>query len=266
MKSLLSLLLAGAVSLGVFGCGSKQPEHSDADGNGRENGGEHGDHHDHGEEAAGARYAEGKGITLLDETKEAIGLELAAAEERKLAPVLPLEAQVYRAANEPSRPGGEQTGSAYATALVNPRLAEKLKAGELATLKTHDAGYEAQVWRIDSVSKEAVNSVEVILQIPDPGNSLKVGEFVSGSVIESGAEETVLTIPRSAVLETATGKFTFVQNGDYLLRTFITTGAENAEYAEITDGIYAGDVVVTKPVETLYLIELRATKGGGHSH
>jgi multidrug efflux pump subunit AcrA (membrane-fusion protein) len=151
-------------------------------------------------------------------------------------------------------------------AFVNPRLAEKLKGGESATLKTHDASYEARVWRIDPVSKEAVNSVEAILQILDPRKTLKVGEFVSGSVTESGAKEIVLTIPRSAVLETAVGKFAFVQNGDYLLRTLITTGAENADYAEITDGIYAGDVVATNPVETLYLIELRATKGGGHSH
>ena len=73
-------------------------------------------------------------------------------------------------------------------------------------------------------------------------------------------------MPRSAVLETAAGKFAFVQNGDYLLRTPVTVGAENAEYAEITGGIYAGDVVAANPVETLYLIELRATKGGGHSH
>jgi hypothetical protein len=266
MKRLLSLLSAVALSLAVFACGPKEPDHSTADGHGHEESGEHGDHHDHGEEPAGARYAEGKGITLLDETKAAIGLELAEAEERRLAPVVPLEAQVYRAPDEPSRQGGEQTGSAYATALVNPLLAKKLKGGESATLKTHDASYEARIWRIDPVSKEAVNSVEAILQIPDPRNTLKVGEFVSGSVVESGAEETVLTIPRSAVLETAIGKFAFVQNGDYLLRTAITTGSESADYAEITDGIYAGDVVATNPVETLYLIELRATKGGGHSH
>ena len=265
MRSLLSLLLAGTLSLGVSACGPLS-EPSVVDGHDHEEGDKHGGHHDHGEEAAGARYAEGKGITLLDETKEAIGLEVAEAEERKLAPVVLLEAQVYRAGDEPSRPGGEQTGSAYATAFVNLRLAEKLKGGESATLKTDDANYEARVWRIDPVSKDAVNSVEAILQIPDPRNTLKVGEFVSGSVIESGSEETALTIPRSAVLETATGKFAFVQNGDYLLRTAITTGAENADYAEIADGIYTGDVVVTKPVETLYLIELRATKGGGHSH
>ena len=266
MRPLTYLVLAGALSLGVLACGQKEPKHSDADGHEHEEGDEHGDRHDHGEEAAGARYAEGKGISLLDETKEAIGLEVAEAEERKLAPVVPLEAQVYRTADEPSRPGGEQAGSAYATAFVNPRLAEKLKGGESATLKAHDASYEARVWRIDLVSKEAVNSVEAILQIPDPRKTLTVGEFVSGSVTQSDAEETVLTIPRSAVLETATGKFAFVQNGSYLLRTLITTGAENADYAEITDGIYAGDVVATNPVETLYLIELRATKGGGHSH
>jgi hypothetical protein len=265
MRALIFLPLVGALSLGFPACGSKQPDHSVAEAHEHEESGDHGDHH-HGEEGEGARYAEGKGITLLDETKEAIGLELAEAEERKLAPVLPLEAQVYRAANEPTRTGGEQTGSAYATALVSPQLAEKLKGGESGTLKTLDASYETHVWRTDPVSKDAVNSVEVILQIPDPENTLTVGEFLSGSVTEPGAEATVLTIPRSAVLETATGKFAFVQNGDYLLRTPVATGVESAEYTEITDGIYAGDVVATNPVETLYLIELRLTKGGGHSH
>ena len=266
MRALVLLPVAGALSFGFSACGSKQPDHSAAEPHEHEEGGDHGDHHHHGQEGAGARYAEGKGIALLDETEEAIGLELAEAEERKLAPVLPLEAQVYRAANEPTRPGGEQTGSAYATALVSPQLAEKLKGGESGTLKTHDASYEVRVWRIDPVSKDAVNNVEVILQIPDPENTLAVGEFLSGAVTESGAQATVLTIPRSAVLETVTGKFAFVQNGDYLLRTPVATGAESGEYTEITDGIYPGDVVAIKPVEILYLVELRLTKGGGHSH
>lgn len=266
MKSLFVFLLAAGLSLGLFACGSKPPEHSAGDGHGHEEGGEHGDHHDHGDEAAGARYAEGKGITLLAETKQAIGLQLAEAEERRLVPVLPIEAQVYRAANELARPDGEQAGSAYAAALINPQLAEKLNIGESATLRTSEPSYQARIWRIDPVSKDAVNSVEAILEIPDPENTLRVGQFVSGFVTGAGAEDPVLTIPRSAVLETATGRFAFVQNGDHLLRTPVTTGAENAEHIEITDGIYAGDVVATHPVETLYLIELRATKGGGHSH
>jgi hypothetical protein len=265
MKSSVALL-AGAVCLGLAACGPTQPEHSADDGHGHGETGEHGDHHDHGEEAGGARYAEGKGITLLDETKKAIGLEVAEAEEREIAPIVPLEAQVYRAANEPSRPGGEQSGSAYATALVNPALAEKLKGGEPATMTADNKSYQARIWRIDPVTKDAVNNVEVILQIPDPENTLRIGEFLSGSVTQSGAQQTALTVPRSAVLETATGKFAFVENGDYLLRTPVSTGAESTDYFEITDGLYEGDIVAGNPVETLYLIELRATKGGGHSH
>ena len=265
MKSFM-FFLAGAAFLGLAACGPKQPEHSADDGHDHGEGGEHGDHHDHGQEAAGARYAEGKGITLLDETKKAIGLELAEAEERMLTPVVPLEAQVYRAAHEPSRPGGEQAGSAYATALVSPTLAEKLKSGEPAAMMADDKSHEARIWRIDPVAKDAVNNVEVILQIPDPENTLRIGEFLSGSVTQSGAQQTALTVPRSAVLETATGKFAFVENGDFLLRTPVSTGAESTDYIEITDGLYAGDIVAIKPVETLYLIELRTTKGGGHSH
>ncbi len=250
-----SLVLSSLLAAILAGCGPKAAEHSgEADG------------HDHGGEAAGATYAEGRGIELIDETSKAIGLELVEAEERKLAPVVPLEAQVYRAAREPSRAGGEQTGFAYAAALLTPALAESLRGGETAALGTRTAGYDAIVWRIDPASKEAVNSVEAILQIPDPGSTLAVGDFVTGSVREPAAEQTVLTVPRSAVLETASGKFAFVRNGRHLLRTPVTVGAENSEYAEITDGIYAGDVVAANPVETLYLIELRATKGGGHSH
>lgn len=268
MKAPLSRLIAILLALPFVACGPKAGEHSEDDGHGdgTVEAREHGDHHDHGEEAAGARFVEGKGIMLLDETKNAIGLQLAEAEQRELVPAVSLEAQVYRGATEPSRSGGEQSGSAYATAFVGPPLAEKLKSGEPAVLETHDAEYKAVVWRVDPISKEAVNNVEVILQIPDPQGSLKVGEFMSGSVTESGAAATVVAIPRSAVLETATGKFAFVQNGDYLLRTPIVTGSESVDYVEIADGIYEGDIVVTHPVETLYLIELRATKGGGHSH
>jgi len=266
MKTFIHTFLLLALLAFFTACGGKPPKQAEGDGPAKEEGGEHGGHDDHGEEAEGAKFAEGKGISLMEETKKAIGLELVEAEERKLTPVVSIEAQIYRAAVEPSRMNGEQTGSAYAAALLPPALAEKLKPGDAATLKSHDTEYPATVWKIDAASKDAVNNEEVILQIPGAQKSLHVGDFVSGSVTQSGKSELLVTVPRSVVLETATGKFAYVENGSSLLRTPVTTGAESVDYIEITDGLYAGDVVASKPVESLYLIELRATKGGGHSH
>lgn len=241
-------------------CGGKPPEHA-----GKEDSA-HGEHANQSEDSEGAKFAEGKGISLMEETKKAIGLELVEAEARRLTPVVSIEAQIYRAADEASRVNSEQTGLAYATAPLPPDLAEKLKPGDAATLKTHDTEYPATVWRIDTASRDAVNNEEVILAIPDPQNTLHVGDFISGIITQSGSGESVITVPRSAVLETATGKFAYVENGSHLLRTPVATGAESADYIEITDGLYAGDTVASQPVETLYLIELRATKGGGHCH
>jgi len=75
-----------------------------------------------------------------------------------------------------------------------------------------------------------------------------------------------LTVPRTALLDSAGGFFVYVVNGEFYLRTPVKTGASDASYFEITDGLYAGDIVVATPVEQLWLAELRLTKGGGHSH
>ena len=223
-------------------------------------------HEDHDESSEGARFVAGKGILLLEETSRAIGLELEEAHERKLAATIRIEAQIYRTAGEPARPTAEQSEFAYATAFVTSRAAAVLKPGDKAVLKIGDSEFPARLWRIDTSSNAAVGSPEAILEIPDPRKVLRVGDFASGSVSVAAGSAEILAIPRSAVLETFEGKFVFVRNGDHLLRTPVATGAESDGHIEITDGLYAGDIVVNKPVETLYLIELRATKGGGHCH
>jgi multidrug efflux pump subunit AcrA (membrane-fusion protein) len=73
-------------------------------------------------------------------------------------------------------------------------------------------------------------------------------------------------VPRSALLDTATGTFVYVVNGPAYLRTPVKVGVMSTDYIEITDGLYAGDAVVSAPVNQLWLSELRLTKGGGHSH
>ncbi len=106
---------------------------------------------------------------------------------------------------------------------------------------------------------------EIIVGVTNATEKLKPGEFLP-AVITLPRENVVAVIPRSALLGTSEGTFVYAVNGDAFFRTAVKVGAEADGLVEITDGLFAGDAVVTRPVETFYLIELRATKGGGHSH
>lgn len=229
-----------------------------------------GGHDDHGSEAAGATYQEGKGIALLEETKKSLGLELADVGEQSVWPKVSLTAQVYRAASEASRTyGHERQGNAYATALVSQEMAVQLKPGQKFTFvckNSADANHEGVVLKIDQAQVAILGKAEALLELPDPDQSLTVGAFVEAGVPIGSAPQKMLGIPHSALLETSTGTYAFVQNGGFLLRTEIKTGARNNDTIEVTEGLYEGDTIAVKPVEALYLIELRATKGGGHSH
>lgn len=196
------------------------------------------DHHDHASSgaAAGASFREGRGLTLPPETRLALGLETAPVEERELTPTLALAPQVF-----------ERAGRALAS--VNaPAAGVKLVESDPRIVRIH--------LRASTGLAELVVSVD-----PDK----PVGAFVP-VVLEGKTVGPVAAVPRSALLRSAEGTFVYVVNGGAYLRTPVTAGVETDGFIEITDGLYSGDEVVTRPVEQLWLTELRFTKGGGHSH
>lgn len=69
-------------------------------------------------------------------------------------------------------------------------------------------------------------------------------------------------IPRSALLTTVEGHFVFAGNGDFYLRTPVKLGSQSANGIVITDGLYAGDEVVSAAVMSLWLTELQYLRGG----
>lgn len=77
---------------------------------------------------------------------------------------------------------------------------------------------------------------------------------------ESG--EAVLVVPKSAVLETTAGASVYVANGEHYKRSNVKVGRAFGDVVEITEGVCEGDEVVTGAAQTLWLIELRAVKGG----
>ncbi len=228
---LLVLAMAGAALLGS-GCGRKSAETAAKPGE-----------HEEAEGAGGVTFKAGRGLLLNPEVRKALGLKTAEAEERPLADNIRLIAHVFAT-----------TPQVLASVTV--------PAGQVEHFKKHTFK-DAKLVRIDRGAASATRLVDLVVALertPPPA----IGEFVD---LEFATEPSpVLAVPRSALLDAATGTFIYVVNGEHYLRTPVKTEARSADFVEITDGLYAGDVVVIAPVEQLWLAELRLTKGGGHSH
>ncbi len=256
----IRLALLGLAFVIVGGCGKKPDEHHGHD---HENEG-HG--HDHSEEApTGTSYKTGTGVLLNDETRESLGLTTAPVSSRKLWAEIRFNAQVFGETHEPT---AEDTEHAKCTAKASGLLAQNqsssLSPGQPVRL-TSKSG-EALGGMVLRVNKSlAIGDAEVIVGITNAGAKVKAGEFLLTS-ITIPREKPCLVVPKSAVLRTADGTFVYAVNGNAYLRSAVQPGVEAEGFIEVIDGLSNSAVVVTKPVEELWLIELRATKGGGHSH
>lgn len=261
----LGLMLV-ALSL-LVGCGHKHQEgdghdHGKQEAHGKDDG--HG--HGHGEESpSGASFKEGKGITLTDETRDILGVEVADATEQKLPVQIRFHVQVFSEKHHHAIREDDHTGcDAHGSGFVPLDQSAALSPGQSVQIQTRDG--ETLHGVVLAVEKAlSLGESEIIVGVTNATDKLKPGDFLP-TVVTLPRKESVTVIPRSALLRTSEGTFVYAVNGDAYFRTAVKVGSEAGGLLEITDGLFAGDAVVTKPVETFYLIELRATKGGGHSH
>ncbi|MBI2517220.1 MAG: hypothetical protein HYV95_09925 [Opitutae bacterium] len=77
-----------------------------------------------------------------------------------------------------------------------------------------------------------------------------------------GAGARATAIPVAALVRTVKGDFVYVANGPWFLRTAVTIGITDGEWAQVADGLYEGDTVVSHGARTLWLAELQAINGG----
>lgn len=249
-------LLVAAVFAGT-GCGHKE---GDGHNHGKDGG------HGHGAESpSGASFKAGKGVIVTEETKKLIGVEIADVTERKLPNQIRFTVQVFgekhhHLLNQEDHSGCDVHGSAF----LSVDAAAFAKPGQpVQVLKNTNSPLGGVVVAVQKAL--ALGESEIIIGISNATAALKPGEFVPAR-INLPREEAVTVVPQSALLRTSEGTFVYAVNADAYFRTAVKAGSEADGWVEITDGLLAGDAVVTRPVETLWLIELRAVKGGGHSH
>ncbi len=257
--SILSILFLSVVTMLPLGCGGNGGDSQSHDKKNAESG--------HGEEESpsGASFKAGKGVIVTDETSKIIGLEIVDVTQEILPHVIQLNVQLFGETHRFSDLNMDHTGCQIhgsgflptdQAALVKPKQPIKFQTSHGETLD----GFVVSLQR-----PLAHGEIEIIVGVTTAGSKIEDGEFV-GATISVPRTESVTVIPSSALLRTVMGTYVYVVNGNAYYRTAVTVGSKTNEKIEITEGLYPGDQVVAKPVETLWLIELRATKGGGHCH
>jgi multidrug efflux pump subunit AcrA (membrane-fusion protein) len=254
--ALLTSAAAIVIALAIAGCG-----HKESDGHTHESGAAEPPH----ETEAGVTFNARKGLLVPPATAKFIGLKVADVEERTIATTLQFSAQVYRAASEARFASLQQESAptAFASGNVSPADAVKLSEGQTVSAQSATSGVSL-AGRIVMLKRDQVKAsghVEVLLTISDAQQSLAAGAFISVSA-PLGSEKNVVSVPRSALLRTTEGDFVYTVNGDHFIRAAVKLGGINHEFAEITDGLYAGDQIVVQPVMALWMAELQSIRGG----
>lgn len=72
-----------------------------------------------------------------------------------------------------------------------------------------------------------------------------------------------LTVPVGAIIDDGAEKFVFIKNGNQFIRQDVATGVSDDRYIEITDGLHAGDKVVTDGNREVYTKWLFTRTGNG---
>jgi Cu(I)/Ag(I) efflux system membrane fusion protein len=109
--------------------------------------------------------------------------------------------------------------------------------------------FEGMVTFIDPNFDEATRSTKVRVELPNPvvnGRRALLHRLYADGAVNVEAPE-VLTVPRSAVMETGREAVVYVdQGGGAYARTVVTTGRRGDSLVEVLSGLKEGDKVVTQ--------------------
>jgi hypothetical protein len=249
------VIFATAIALISAGCGSQESaNHSH----------ESGESPQTHEAETGISFSAKNGLLIAPATAKFIDLKIADVEERTISTTFQFPAQVYHAASE-ARFAAQSTNAppTLATGIISQADAARLSEGQVVSVQSPNIGVSLP-GRIVSLNRnldKATGQVEVLLAISSAEQPFTTGAFIT-VIVPLNGEKGVVSIPRPALLRTSEGDFVYTMSGAHFVRTQVKLGASNREFAEVTEGLYAGDQIVVQPVMTLWMAELQSIRGG----
>jgi RND family efflux transporter MFP subunit len=139
----------------------------------------------------------------------------------------------------------ELTVNVPSTSLASLRVGQPI---EFTTDAIPGRTFRGQVMFINPTADPVSRSVKVVADVPNEAEELRGGLFAKGRIL-TGTRAAVLQIPRTSLLAWDVSRRegeVFVVSGEVVERRSVRTGAVAGEYVEVTEGIAAGERVVTR--------------------
>ncbi|MBN2297575.1 MAG: efflux RND transporter periplasmic adaptor subunit [Deltaproteobacteria bacterium] len=122
-----------------------------------------------------------------------------------------------------------------------------LKEGETGMITLDaipDKSYKGKITKIYPTIDPLSRTCKVELSLKNPGLDLRSGMTARVGVVEK-TRDNVLSVPKSALIQAEQGYFIYRIKTDTVEKTLVELGIEGDSVFEITDGVSAGDQVVT---------------------
>jgi RND family efflux transporter MFP subunit len=110
--------------------------------------------------------------------------------------------------------------------------------------------FEGRVVQVSPALDPTTRTFKATVRMENPDRSLKPGMFVKAEIVVE-RHENVVVIPKDVIISRRQEKNVFVVERGVAVERRITTGIENPNEAEVTDGLAENDRLVVKGFETL---------------
>lgn len=136
---------------------------------------------------------------------------------------------------------------------VNERSAAKVAVGQEALIEL-DAlpgkRFSGKVVRLSPAFDPTTRTIDAEIHLANQSGILRPGMYGRGAIVV-GLHPQAVTVPISAVQISLENKYVYIVKRDRVYQRIITTGVDNENWIEVTNGLKKGEKVVTAGVESL---------------
>ncbi len=145
-----------------------------------------------------------------------------------------------------------------------PRGAELVIPGIDVAMRIAEA--DLKMLSKGGVFDRASMTIPVIFEIENTDDLLKIGQVVQMDIFTS-EEIAAVAVPEKSIIDEDYARYVFVQHGgESFEKRAVRTGARSGGLVEITEGLEAGERVVTRGAYSVKLASSKSETGAAHVH